>query len=122
LSDGLGTSGLGTSPLPSQNVTVTGNVYRLAVPLLIDPSQGPVNFGNLHVGDVAMQTLAIANIADADGFSETLDASFGALTGPVTASGSISHLLNASNGTSLKVGLLTTSAGAKSGTATLLLN
>jgi len=48
----------------------------------------PINFGNFHVGDTApSQLLTIANTAAADGYSESLDAQFGSLTGEFTTNG-----------------------------------
>ena len=46
-SDGSGTSGLGTSGLTGQTVTVNGKVYRLAAANLIGT---PISLGNVHVG------------------------------------------------------------------------
>src|SRR6185369_14792949 len=125
-SDGAGTSGLGITALPSQAVGVTGvietvgNVFRLASPSAAAPN--PVDFGNVRVGTTATQALTIANTAPNDGFSEKLNASIGGATAGVTASGSFTLLApQASNNTSLVVGIDTSSAGARSGTATVTL-
>jgi hypothetical protein len=125
-SDGSGTSGLGSTALPSQSVGVTGviqaagNVFRLASPSAAAPN--PVDFGNVRVGSSATQALAITNSAPNDGFSERLNASIGGATGGVTAGGAFSLLgPQATNNTSLVVGIDTASAGARSGSATITL-
>ena len=46
-SDGSGTSGLGTSGLSGQTVTISGKVYRLAAANTIST---PISLGNIHVG------------------------------------------------------------------------
>ena len=46
-SDGSGTSGLGTSGLSGQTVTISGKVYRLAAANSITT---PISLGNIHVG------------------------------------------------------------------------
>jgi hypothetical protein len=80
-----------------------------------------VLFANQRVGDSGHVALSITNTAAADGFSEALNASIGG-NGNVLAGGSF-NLLAAGNtdNTSLLVGLDTSSAGARSGTATLTL-
>ena len=125
-SDGAGTSGLGVTALPSQSVGVTGtieatgSVFRLASASPAAPN--PVSFGNVRVGSVAQQALTIANTAANDGFSERLNASIGGATAGVTAAGSFNGLApQASNSSSLVVGIDTASAGARNGTATISL-
>jgi hypothetical protein len=122
-SDGTGTSGLGTTGLPSQSVSVIGSigsVFRLAQPSAHSPE--PVNFGNVRVGTATNQNLTISNTAANDGFSEKLDASMGGATAGITAGGSFTLLApQATDSTSLHVGIDTTTAGAKSGTATITL-
>ena len=116
--DGTGSSGLAAMALPSQNVNVTGAVYRLAAPSAATPN--PINFGVVHVGDTVSQALSISNTAAADGFSEALNASFSGTTGAASASGVISLLAAGANDTvNLLVGVGTATAGNKSGTATL---
>ena len=46
-SDGSGTSGLGTSGLTGQTITISGKVYRLAA---ANSLTTPVSLGNVHVG------------------------------------------------------------------------
>src|SRR6266851_4176278 len=119
-SDGTGTSGLGLTALPAQTVTVSGNVFRLAAPSAHTPE--PVTLANVHVGDTAQRALSLTNQAANDGFSEKLNASVGGATTGVTATGSFSLLgPQATDNTSLVVGLDTSTAGTKSGTATLTL-
>ncbi len=120
-SDGTGTSGFGALELDPQTVNVSGNVYRFAEASAHSPE--PVVFANRHVGSAASQTLSLSNLAAADGFSESLDATIGGATGNATTNGGSFSLLaaGASNGTALAVGIDTSSAGAKSGTATITL-
>ncbi|MBL0150492.1 MAG: choice-of-anchor D domain-containing protein [Ideonella sp.] len=126
-SDGAGTSGLGTTALTPQDVGVSGeiitsgSVFRLASASPVAPN--PVNFGNVRVGASTDQALTITNTAANDGFSEKLNASIGGATAGVTSNGGSFALLAAqgSNSTSLHVGLDTSSAGAKNGSATISL-
>ena len=125
-SDGAGTSNLGVTTLPSQQVGVSGvieaigNVFRLASPSQAAPN--PVAFGNVRIGSVATQALTLANTAPNDRFSEKLNASIGGATAGVTASGAFTLLApQASDSTSLVVGIDTSTAGARSGTATIAL-
>src|ERR1019366_813553 len=111
--------GLGTTALPSQTITATGTVYRLASASAAAPA--PIVFGNHHVGDSVTQTETLTNTAAADGFSEALDASIGA-TGGISASGSFAALgAQQTNGTALTVSLNTGTVGAKTGQATITL-
>ena len=117
-SDGTGTSELGITDVGSQVVTVSGNVYRLAAASNATPN--PVSFTNRHVGDVATQALIISNTAANDGFSEKLNANMSGATAGVTASGSFTLLgAGATNSASLTVGIDTSTAGHKAGTATI---
>ncbi|MGE3847942.1 MAG: beta strand repeat-containing protein, partial [Gammaproteobacteria bacterium] len=120
-SNGTGTSELGITALTAQTVNVSGNVYRLASPGAHSPA--PVVFANRHVGDAASQALTLANTAIADGFSEALNASIGGPTGAVTTNGGSISLLaaGATDSSSLAVGIDTSSAGHKSGTALITL-
>lgn len=119
-SNGTATSLLGTTALAPQVITVNaGTVYRLAVNGVVD---SPLVFsGNYRVGDVvAAQALVVSNDADADGFSENLDAVFTGSTGGAAGSGTVSLLAaGANNTTALLVGLNTSTVGAKSGTVTV---
>jgi hypothetical protein len=121
VSDASNVGGCGSSctlTLPSQNVTVTGNVYQVAQPSL--PTA--VNVGNYHVGGgLVSQTVTISNTLNAPvGYQEGLDASAGATTGEATISGGpISNLAAGSSSSALSVGLTGTAAGASSGTVTV---
>ncbi|WP_026090876.1 choice-of-anchor D domain-containing protein [Sandarakinorhabdus sp. AAP62] len=116
-SNGTGTSGLGNLDLPSQNVTVLGqvdaegSVFRLAQATL-DPTS--VAFGSRRVGDAApTQVLTITNSALNDGFSERLDAAVGATTGRATGSGGpVSLLAAGASSTDISVSIDTSVAGA----------
>jgi hypothetical protein len=115
-SDGTGTSGLSAIGAGSQSINVTGNVYRLASASAL----GAVNFGNVHVGDTVQQALNISNTAANDGFSESLNASFGSSSDArITTSGSISQLAAGSSNSSMIVGLNTSAAGTVNGTQTI---
>ena len=118
-SNGDGSSELGLTPLPAQTVTVTGGVYRLAQAAL--PGGTTLDFGIVHVGEVAQQEVKVTNAVAADGFSEALDGSFSGSTGQATGSGSFTALAPGGSSGAAKVTLDTTAAGAKSGTATLVL-
>ncbi len=116
VSDGAGTSELGQTALPGQNVLLSGDVYRLAAA----STAANVNVGNAHVGDVLSTTLSVSNSAAADGFSEALNATVTGDTGDVTAGGAF-NLLTAggTNNTGLTASLDTATVGAKIGTATV---
>ena len=122
-SDGSGTSGLGITGLPSQDVnvaaTITGGVYRLANPVI--QTAQPVNFGNVRIGTaVASQALSIKNEVPDDGFSEKLNASAGATSGGVTASGAFTLLApQGVDNSNILVGLNTSVAGNRNGLATI---
>ncbi len=121
VSDGTGTSGLTNSNLTSQTVNVSGNVYRLASPSTHSPE--PVDFGVRHVNDsVSNVAVSLKNNAANDGFSESLNASIATGTTGLTATGSFTGLAPGStDSSSLSVGMNTTSAGARNGTATITL-
>ena len=114
-SDGTETSGLGTTPLPSQTVNVSGNVYRLA-----SGSAGDVNLGNFHVGSSANGAITVSNVAANDGFSEKLNASVSGISPAVTATGgSVSLLTAGSNSTAISATIGSVAAGVNTGTVTL---
>ena len=122
-SNGNGTSGLGITGLPDQNIgvlaNVTANVGSLASAGL---SPTTVDFGKFREGTVAGQTqqLTVSNLTV--GLGEGLHASFGASTGGASHNaGTITSLAtggtdNSTMGVTLN-GLA--SAGAKSGTQTV---
>jgi len=108
-------NGLGTASAGSQEITITGDVYRLAEG---SATPDPVNFGNVHLNAAVSQSLTVSNTAANDGFSEGLNVSFGATSGDATNNGGAVNVL-AAGGTSasaMAVGIDTGSAGAKTGT------
>ncbi|MDF1818962.1 MAG: choice-of-anchor D domain-containing protein [Immundisolibacteraceae bacterium] len=95
-------------------------VYRLAAPSPHSPA--PIVIGNVRIGDLAQQAVTISNTAVNDGFSERLDAQFGAPTGDATASGSFSLLgPQQSSNSDLFVGIDTSTAGIRAGDVELQL-
>ena len=121
VSDGTGTSGLGLIGVGSQVINVSGNVYQVAQPTAVAPN--PVTLANQRVGGTLTQALTISNTSAAPaGFQEGLNASFSGTTGTATAGGVITNLAQgATNSATLQVGVDTSSAGARSGTANLAL-
>ncbi|MBI5618054.1 MAG: choice-of-anchor D domain-containing protein [Gammaproteobacteria bacterium] len=112
-SNGAGTSGLPVLGLAAQTVAVSGEMFRLAAPNTL-----ALEFGNLHVGDLAARGLGVTNTAAADGYSERLNAAFGAATDArIHTAGSLTRLAaGATDDSSLTVTLDTGSAGRVSGT------
>ena len=115
-SDGTFNSGTITN-LADQTINVDVDVFRLAEAGAHSPEPVVIN---ARVGELAAQALSMTNTAANDGFSEGLNASIGGATGDATAVGSF-NLLGAgdTDSSSLVVGIDTTTAGAKSGTATI---
>jgi hypothetical protein len=119
VSDGQGTSGLGQTALADQLINISGNVFRLAEASVHTPEPVVIN---ARVGDAGEQLLTMTNTAVNDGFSERLNASIGSATGGATAAGAFNLLgAGATDNSNLVVGIDTSSAGAKSGTATISL-
>jgi hypothetical protein len=83
----------------------------------------PVNLGNQRVGGTASAALTVANAAPAGAYTEGLNASFGTLSGSVLTNGGSVNLLTggASNSSAMTVRLDSSTAGAKTGTAQILL-
>ncbi len=116
-SNGDGTSGLGLFDLAAKTVSVfgtvetDGTVFRLAEAGLMPRD---IDLGNRRVGDVApSQLLTIRNLAAADGFSESLDASSGATTGRASVTGGPIALLAAGDSSqAISVSIDTSAAGA----------
>ncbi len=107
-----------TITLPSQDVSVSGNVYQYAQPSV--PST--VSLGNFRVGSGGSQAITIGNTSAAPaGYQEGLDVATGATTGGVTASGAISNLAAGSASSGITVGIGSVAAGVNSGSATLAL-
>ena len=116
-SDGAGTSGLAALALGTQQVAVSGNVYRAASASALAAS---VQLAGQRVDGSLTQALALGNTAVADSFSERLNASI-AGTGAISVAGSVSSLGPGASSSTLRVGVNTATAGAKSGTATVTL-
>ncbi len=117
-SDGTGIDGLGTTVLTAQTIAATGTIYNYATAKAV----APVSFGNRHVGDVLSQSLSIANIGTADGFTENLDASIGNASGAVTATGTLNGLAaGITNSSSVTLGLSSVLDGVHAGSAVLSL-
>jgi hypothetical protein len=107
--------------LPSQNVTVTGGVYRLANPVI---GNSPITIA-ARVGDAvaANQGVSISN-SSPDSYTEGLKVSIGAVSGNAQSNGgTIANLAaGATNSSAILVGLASTAtAGTTSGTVTLAL-
>ncbi|MCB9930325.1 MAG: choice-of-anchor D domain-containing protein [Alphaproteobacteria bacterium] len=111
--DGAVTGG-GAETFATEQIAVSGSVFALATPSV----GSPIDLGERHVGDLAQAALSIANGGVADGFHESLDASFAGSTPDVTGTaGSIDNLgPGASDNSSMSATLDTATAGAKSGT------
>ena len=121
VSDGSGTSGLGTTALASQTVTVNGAFYQTATGALQTPA---LNFGTVQVGQSVSQNLVVRNAATgAAGFVEDLNASFGSASGTgaglISGSGSLSGIAAGSNSSaangSMTVSVNTAAAGVVNG-------
>jgi fibronectin-binding autotransporter adhesin len=122
-SDGQGTSGLGTTALSPQTVTVTGTGYNLAQSSTI----GTIDLGVLHAGTgTVTQAITVSNIAPAGNYTEGLDSSFGSYTNnggslTPTFTGSITNLAGGGmDNTSMTVSLSTATAGVVSGNIAIL--
>lgn len=110
--DGVGD----TSPLPDQDIAVSGTVFRQAAATI-----APIST-ILHVGDSGVLSLAVANSAINDGYSEALIASIAPTDGVVTAasSGPTGDILaGGTNATALTIAVPTATAGIETGTATV---
>ena len=96
---------------------MTADVFRLAS----GSAATPVSLGNVHVGTALSGNIAVTNTAANDGFSEKLNASVTGTGGDVaSASGAVNGLgAGQTNSTGITASLNTSTAGAKSGTATL---
>ena len=114
-------NGLGVAAAGTQTVTVNGNVYAQAVPLL---NTSAVNFGTVRVGDgVAARGVSVSNTASGV-LTDTLRATFTGGASPFSTGGTVSGLAaggtNPGNGAgSLTVGLNTAAAGVYASTGTV---
>ena len=115
-SNAVNASGLAQQAIASQTITITGTVWNPAVAT----TSGSVNLGAVIVGSTSAwtQALSITNSAPTGGFSESLNASFGSLSGVTTNSGSFNLLAAGStNNTAMAVALATGSVGNLTGSA-----
>ncbi|HLI14159.1 MAG TPA: choice-of-anchor D domain-containing protein [Alphaproteobacteria bacterium] len=103
--------------LTPKSISVSGNVFRLAS----GSATTPINLGNVRIGTALSGNIGVTNTATSDGFSENLDASVSSTSGAVTGtSGSITGLgAGQTNSTGISATLDSSTAGAKSGTATV---
>ncbi|MEP6780705.1 MAG: choice-of-anchor D domain-containing protein, partial [Gemmatimonadaceae bacterium] len=99
------------------NIALSANAaaYNVAVG---STTPAPINIGNTRVNGTLAGNLTVANTAAAGGFSEKLDASFGANTGAAGNNGGAVSLLAAgsTNNSAMGVTLTTATSGAKTGT------
>ncbi|MGH7188381.1 MAG: beta strand repeat-containing protein, partial [Acetobacteraceae bacterium] len=121
-SNGAGTSGLGITALPSQNLdyvwAFSGVVVNPASPSI---TPNPVAFGNVRIKSSQSQALSVENVATTAP-QASLDAQVGTVSGAATSNNlsSISQLAAGSTDkTSFVLGLNTASAGARSGSAVI---
>ena len=106
------------TPLPTQTIDLQANVFRLAT----GSAASPQDIGAARVGIGSLSgNLSVTNTAANDGSSENLDAAISATTPDVTgSSGKVTGLVpGQTDNTDLHVTLDNSSAGAKSGTATV---
>jgi hypothetical protein len=129
VSNGLGIAAAGSEAYGVVGTIVQGNVIDQAKPVIngvANPGAVTVNLGNVRINTAAGQTLNVLNQATGNQ-QAALNASIASNGAPVTASGSFSGLLpgNSSPGQAgigtLQVGLDTSAAGARSGSATVSL-
>ncbi len=116
-STGAGTTNAADVSVGSQVVNLVGKVYEKAVAAV----QGAVDFGVVHVGDVATRNVSVSNTASVAALNDTLKGSIGGASGPFSASGNLGTgvLAGVADSSSLSVGLNTGAAGVFSGSATV---
>ena len=116
VSSGAGTTGAADADLGSRDIALSGRVYTPAVAQLNTPL---VDFGIVHKGElVAARNVSVTNAAAIAAPNDVLKGSLGGATGPFTASGSFAAVAaQASDNSSLGVGLDTASAGIFNGSA-----
>lgn len=122
VSNGLGTAAAGTEAYGVIGAILQGNVIDQAAPVvngIANPGAVTVNFGNVRINTAASQTLSVLNQATGND-QGALNSSIASNGAPVTASGSFNGLLpGATNNASLQVGVDTSVAGVRSGSATI---
>ncbi len=109
-------SGLSDTDLGSQTLHVIGTVWNYAAPATI---ASPGSVGKVFRDTAVSRSLSVSNVAPTL-YSEGLDASFGAPTGPIYGVGSVSNLGGGLSDSSMTVSLDTSSAGHKD--ASVLVN
>lgn len=118
-SDAVNGSGLGQTALTGQTFDITGNVFDYAEATV----SNLVTVAAQHVNGTNLAAISIENTATPGDYTETLSATMS--TSPAaTGTGSVSGLFagDGPDTTSLMVGVDTATAGAKSGTATVVLS
>lgn len=118
-SDAVNGSGLGQTALTGQTFDITGNVFDYAEATV----SNLVTVAAQHVNGTNLAAISIENTATPGDYTETLSATMS--TSPAaTGTGSVSELVagDGPDTTSLMVGVDTATAGAKSGTATVVLS
>ena len=122
VSDGTSIANDGTStPLQNQNVQLQGNVYQAAKAALLPTT---VDLGTVRSGTLINTGLAISNVAPlTGGYTETLGASFGAVSSGLLGTGSLTSLgAGAPASSALSVQYIAAAAGAYSGSASVNFN
>lgn len=130
VSNGLGTLGVGGEDYAANGTIVTGNVVDQAKPVIngVGNSQPvTVNLGNVRINTTAGQTLNVLNQATGNQQAQ-LNASIASNGAPVTASGNFTGLLPGNSSPpgqpgigTLQVGIDTSVAGVRNGSATVSL-
>ena len=116
-SQGVNGSGLGTTDLGSQSVTIHATGYQLAA---TDFSTNSVDLGTIHAGGVfTPQFLGIGNTLAAGTYHESLVAQFANPVDVISIGGPVSVAAGAPVDTSLGVSLADNSPGLKSGMVNL---
>jgi hypothetical protein len=104
-----------TAGAAAADSTTTLVATAVAPPLTLN-TPSSIDFGSVHQGATAEQTLSISNTASAG--SPSLDVSFGGISGAATGSGSVVDLAaGATDSTDLSVGINTGAVGVQSGSA-----
>ena len=123
VSNGLGSAAAGFEDYAAAGTIVQGNLIDQAKPVIngvANPGAVTVNLGNVRIGGVASQTLAVQNQATGNQ-QAFLNASIASNGAPVTAAGSFNGLAAGGSSNALQVGVDTSVAGARSGSATVSL-
>jgi hypothetical protein len=116
ISSGAGTTGAPDAALASQQVALSGRVYTPAIGQL---NTTVVDFGIVHKDDVvSARNVSVSNAAAIAAPNDVLRGSLGGASGPFSAGGSLVGVAaQATDTSSLSVGLNTSSAGVFNGSA-----